>query len=277
MTEDLLQPGVAVVVPAYNVEDYITDALESLMQDPVRAVVVADDGSTDATCDRVRGFLLDQDSDRRVNLLRCSGHHNQYRAKNTAFPPFALPYQYIGFLDADDIATPDRFARQVAALQADPDLIAVGGMCRNIDEAGNPIGDEIAWPLDEDPLIKGQRQFGIGLWNATALYRNEVFRWLGSFDYTSAMGDTEWFMRLVFAALLRGKKLRNLKDGPVIHRRIRRQQVSVEGHNRSLDIERTAYERLLKARFDYYRAMYLSDQLRMEHLHRANEGNPRTL
>jgi len=276
---------VVVIVPAYNVEDYIDDCLDSLKQPEVGWIIVADDGSTDDTIKRAAAHQNTDYSDPpSITICQATdGRHNQYHAKNRALAlafrgtlleaPWHPNYHpFIGFLDADDIAAPDRFARQVAALEKDENLVAVGGHCRNIKEDGSFESDaETAWPLDEDPLLKGKRQFGIGLWNATALYRREVFSWLGSFDYTASMGDSEFFTRLVWAATLRDKKLCNLRAPAAVLRRIRPAQVSDPKTGHAATIQKTAYQRLLEAKFNYYRALHQAGLLQERHLYRPND------
>lgn len=57
-------------------------------------------------------------------------------------------YTYIARMDADDIAMPDRFEKQIAYLDAHPDVDMVGGAINEIDENGNNRGKITSYPCD---------------------------------------------------------------------------------------------------------------------------------
>ncbi len=285
---------ITIIIPMRNAADTIVTAVESLLpqletrnpnellhlQSPPDDVVIVDDCSEDNSVEIVRDFCKCNDAAGNiVSVIQLKEHHHQYHAKNVALHALHALQQhfneelsgYIGFMDADDIAYPDRVARQVKVLDNNPEVWAVGGACHNFEDGVVPSDKdtEIAWPMDSDPLLKGIRQFGIGLWNATALYRAETIQALGSFDYTPSMGDTEWFVRLVWGTVMHGKKLRNLQS-PVIHRRLRKNQVSatVSGPRSPF---RTAYETFVKHKFVFYRTLYNLGMLRKEHIYRTND------
>lgn len=57
-------------------------------------------------------------------------------------------YEYIARMDSDDIAMPDRFEKQIAYLEANPEVDMVGGAINEIDEDGNDRGKVIHYPCD---------------------------------------------------------------------------------------------------------------------------------
>jgi glycosyltransferase involved in cell wall biosynthesis len=104
---------VSVIVPVYNGEEFLADALSSIRaQDyqPVETIVV-DDGSTDSSAAIAERFP-------EVVLLRCE-HGGPAAARNAGLQ--VARGAYIGFLDADDIASPNKLSLQVAYLRRNPD------------------------------------------------------------------------------------------------------------------------------------------------------------
>ena len=115
------QPQVSVVIPVWNGECYLKQAIESILaQDFVDfELIVIDDGSTDRSAEIVTAFAHDP----RVAL------HKQANAGVVAARNAGLRVaqaEFVAFLDADDIAKRDRLSKQVAYLQANPEVAVVG-------------------------------------------------------------------------------------------------------------------------------------------------------
>lgn len=108
---------VSVVIPAYNAERHIADALASIKEQTLRdiEVLVVDDGSTDGTLRQVERF---SDS---LDLIALRQANNGPAAARNAGVRRARG-QYCAFLDADDVMLPERLAIQAALLDAEPDL-----------------------------------------------------------------------------------------------------------------------------------------------------------
>lgn len=130
------EPRVSVIVPAYNVSQYVGDTLNSLLRQDFTdfEVIVVDDGSTDETVKQVERF-----DDPRVRLIRHTSNSGLASARNTGMAH--AQGEFIALLDADDIAAPDRLSAQVTALEADSALQMVGSHVAIIDESGRPTGE----------------------------------------------------------------------------------------------------------------------------------------
>jgi hypothetical protein len=132
------RPLVSVVVAAYQAERHVRSALASLSAQTVDdlEVVVVDDGSTDGTAGEVAAASR---ADGRIRLLRLGRNRGQSVALNAGLD--AARGRILALLDADDEATPDRLALQLAALERDRDLVLVGGavapFCDGTGESGN--------------------------------------------------------------------------------------------------------------------------------------------
>jgi GT2 family glycosyltransferase len=114
-------PIVSVVMAAYNGAGLIEETLASLAAQTLAdfEVLVVDDRSTDATRDIVRAW-----PDDRVRLIALEVNGGPVRARNRGVAE--ARGRYIAGLDQDDLCRPERFARQVAWLDAHADCALLG-------------------------------------------------------------------------------------------------------------------------------------------------------
>jgi glycosyltransferase involved in cell wall biosynthesis len=107
-----------VLVPCYNVEGTLDEMMQSLLNQTLSnfEIVAVDDGSEDATFEKLRGWA---DQDQRVRIL-ARGHEGIIPALNEGLAVCRAPL--IARMDADDRAHPDRLAKQVELLEKDPGL-----------------------------------------------------------------------------------------------------------------------------------------------------------
>lgn len=112
----LRSPLVSVVVPTYNYGRYIAEALASILTQTVSdlEVVVVDDGSTDDTQEVLQPF-----TDPRVCVVR-QEHAGTAAARNRG--KAKARGQFIAWLDADDLWRPTFLERQLAVLEAEPEI-----------------------------------------------------------------------------------------------------------------------------------------------------------
>ncbi len=119
-------PRVAVLLPVRDAAATVGAAAVSLLRGRYRdlTLIAVDDGSTDASAAALDRLAA---RDRRVRLLRAPGEGIAL-ALNRALA--ASDAELVARMDADDVSWPGRLEAQVAALDADPALVAVGGRVR---------------------------------------------------------------------------------------------------------------------------------------------------
>lgn len=124
-------PTVSVVMAAYNGARLIGATLDSLSRQTMRdwEAIVVDDASTDDTRVAVASHR-----DPRIHLIALSRNGGPVRARNRAVA--VARGRYIAALDQDDLCHPDRLARQVAYLDADPRVALLGTAATVLDDAG---------------------------------------------------------------------------------------------------------------------------------------------
>src|SRR5690349_15746155 len=124
-------PRVTVVIPAYNAERYIGEALASVLAQTLRdvEVLLVDDGSTDGTLREAERFVgkLDLTIVRQANAGPSAARNNGIRRAGGRF---------CALLDADDVMLPELLATQVALLEADRDVGLVITDVMTFDERG---------------------------------------------------------------------------------------------------------------------------------------------
>ncbi len=119
-------PRACVLLPARNAAPTLRAACVSILRQSLRdlALVVVDDGSSDATPALLEGLAA---RDRRLRVIRGPGE-GIAGALNRGLAACDAPF--VARMDADDVAWPRRLERQLAALDADPALAAVGARVR---------------------------------------------------------------------------------------------------------------------------------------------------
>ena len=128
-------PAISVVLPVYNAEAYVREAVESILAQSFTdfELIAVDDGSTDGggavlrelAARDTRIVLVERPNDGLVSAL------NEGIARARA--------EFIARMDADDVAMPERFALQHARMIQEPELAVLGSFIRVMDGGGNII------------------------------------------------------------------------------------------------------------------------------------------
>jgi len=143
----LNDPLVSVIIPTHNYGDFIATAIESVFAQTYQRIelIIVDDGSTDDTRQVVEPYgarltyLFQRQSGaaaaRNSGILRSSG-------------------TYLAFLDADDAWLPCKLERQVALLDAMPEVGVVYTWWSLTDESGKPLPQHVETHLPDGDLLE---------------------------------------------------------------------------------------------------------------------------
>ena len=98
---------ISVIIPVYNAAEYIGECIESVLAQtiPNIQIVIVDDGSTDGTTEIVKAY------EQKYDLIKAVYQNNSGVEKARAEGYLASTGQYIGWVDADDIAKPEMFEK----------------------------------------------------------------------------------------------------------------------------------------------------------------------
>ena len=129
-------PLVSVVMPVYNSELYLAEAIESILAQTFTdfEFIIVDDGSEDNSAAIIRQYA---ERDPRIQLLRLEENRGHGAARNLGLA--GAKGEYIAGQDSDDISLPERLGRQVRLLQSQPEIGAVSVYARVVSEELNPV------------------------------------------------------------------------------------------------------------------------------------------
>ena len=180
----------SVVVPCYNVGALAAEAVRSLLQQSLVAleVIAVDDGSTDDTLAQLLAL-----TDPRLTVVT-QENRGLAATRNTGIVHARAPL--IGFCDGDDVWFPDKAAKHVAVMDADPTIGLTFSHSAYLDESGVPTGQLLVSrcrrPTTGD--LVARNHIGNG---STAIVRRECFAAAGLFDESLAScEDAEMWTRL---------------------------------------------------------------------------------
>lgn len=186
--------NVSVILPVYNGERFVTQAIESVLAQTYKnfELIIVDDGSTDRTVDRIKPYLREPN----VRYIK-QRNRGLASARNTGIK--SAKGRYLAFLDHDDLYTPDKLEIQVAYLTAHPEFALVHGNLDFIDETGH----EYILPVPYITDASGECFERLFLCNAVSvpavLVRKEYVDRIGRFDESLRYAeDYDLWLRLAY-------------------------------------------------------------------------------
>lgn len=167
------QPKVSVVMPTYNAETYLREAIDSILSQTFQdfELLIIDDNSKDKTREIIKSY-----EDNRVRLIDgpCRGIS---AALNVGLKE--AKGKYIARMDADDISLPERFANQVKFMDEHPEV----GVCAIKaeyfgDKVGQQYGDWWSRNHEADYIKCGILDFvnTCPICHPSTMFNNELFK-----------------------------------------------------------------------------------------------------
>lgn len=211
--------SVSVVIPAYNAERFLAEAIDSVLSQAHGSleVIVVDDGSTDGTAGVARNY------DSRLRLLQ-QPNRGIGSARNAGVD--AASGELLAFLDADDIWTDGALEARLALLESQPGLHGVFGLVETFYDQN--VQAE-AFEVKAEAIAGGQVA-------GTLLIRRDAFLQAGTFTDVRLGEFIEWYARAIDAGL-------RFETAPQVTLRRR-----VHGANTTATaVDRTAYLRAVQS------------------------------
>lgn len=177
---------VSIVLPVYNGEAYLAQAIESVLNQTYTnlELIIVDDKSKDATPQIVKEYM---ERDDRIQMYRNKKNLKLPRSLNIGF--LHASGEYRTWTSHDNLYEPEAIEKMVAALEEHPEAALVCADLRRIDEHGNVTG-EIRLREPEDIYLTNT----VG---ACFLYRHEMSRRIGGYDIDLFLAeDYDYWIRL---------------------------------------------------------------------------------
>ena len=143
-------PKVSILMPVYNGEKYIAQAMDSVLSQTFRdfEFIIIDDGSSDKSAEIIKSY-----NDKRLRHIANSTNLGLAGARNRAIE--VSNSDYLAWLDCDDISLPNRLMEQVALLDAHPKIGLCGTWVRTLG-----LIPEHIWRYPTDPgVVRGRMLF----------------------------------------------------------------------------------------------------------------------
>jgi hypothetical protein len=188
-----VSPRVTVLLAVYNGGAYLAEAVDSVLEQTYGdfELLLVDDASTD-------GAIASIPDDPRIRILRNERNIGQIPSLNRGLRE--ARGEYVARLDADDVCLPRRLERQVALLDAHPEVDLTATWTDVVDDTGR-LWAPVRATVDSFADFVSQIVTGrVSLVHPSIAFRRDVVIDLGGFDETlNASEDQDLYRRFVLA------------------------------------------------------------------------------
>lgn len=233
MTQTQKKPLISVIMPVYNGEDYLYDALKSVAEQTYSnfEAIIIDDCSTDKSSEIIRAYTHDS----RFRPIFRQQNGGVATAQNDGV--LAAKGDWVALIGCDDLWLPEKLEKQVALIEMDPSISLVFSNGIEFNESGDyglfykerkkfPEGDILSRLLVRNCLwassvmVKRQDLLRVGMFDAGLCVGEDYFVWIKVLsDGGNAMGVWEPIVKYrKRAGSLTANKVRAYADLETIHR-----------------------------------------------------------
>lgn len=187
-----VQPLVSVVTPVFNGGKYLSDTIESILNQTFRdfEFILLDDGSTDDSLAILREYAA---KDSRIRVIT---RENRGLGTTQHELVYLAQGEFIAQLDHDDIAFPDRLELQVDFLRKNPEVAVVGGAYQLID-SGDRYLTTLTLPQTNEEIQTLMLGGHCAIGHFGAMMRRAQMLEIGSYDSSlNSAADIDLFLRL---------------------------------------------------------------------------------
>jgi glycosyltransferase involved in cell wall biosynthesis len=218
---------ISVVLPVYNAASFVAIAIESILQQTFQdfELIIIDDGSTDNSLEVIHPYL----SNPKVKVIK-GEHKGLSCALNLGIAQ--AQYGWIARMDADDVALPDRFQRQLEAARELPQVVAWGTYAFYISAKGKKLGLAASGPTSIEDFERQRNEGHLAqLIHPTVILKKEIIIAAGGYRTEfEPVEDLDLFNRMAV-------------HGPILA--IPEPMLQYRIHNQSVSMNRFFRQRIL--------------------------------
>ena len=181
---------IAVLMPVFNSLPYLPAAVKSIISQSLRdfVLIAVDDGSTDGSIEYLRSI-----ADPRIHVIADGVHRGMGASLNLALS--TVKTRYVARMDSDDLCPPDRFAAQLARLEADASVGVVGTQFSYIGTGGK-TGFARHLPLRHEDIEKHLRKGVLAIIHGSLMVRTDLLHKVNGYRCDGVGEDWDLFLRL---------------------------------------------------------------------------------
>ncbi len=182
-----MNPEAAVLLCAYNGESFIAEAIESILNQTYKdfEFIIVENCSTDNTWQIIKSY-----TDPRIKAFQTNFKQLSF---NLNYGLMQTKAEYIARMDADDIAKPQRLERQIAYLEAHPDIDVLGTAYELL--GNNDEGKIITLPAT-DKSIRRRLPFRFCFCHPSVIFKREAILNHGGYQGAKFCQDMDLWLRL---------------------------------------------------------------------------------
>ena len=181
-------PRVSVVIPTYNRQDLVTEAIESVLTQTFSdfEIIVVDDGSTDETSSRMKAY------EGRVTY-HVQKNQGVAAARNAGIR--LARGEFVCFLDSDDLWEPSKLATQIHFAEAHPEYALVATEIQGFDSNSEKIGSgKASLYTIRNGMVAEHLLFGNWIQTSTVMLRRTALDEVGWFDEDIGQFGEDWLL-----------------------------------------------------------------------------------
>lgn len=169
-------PELSIIIPIYNVEDQLSDCLDSLINQSVKdiEIIAVNDASTDGSRKLLQKYAKQYNN---INIIDMEQNSGSGPSRNRGIK--AAAGKYIGFVDGDDWIDLDFYATLLHAIKEENCDIAIAGI---LDEYNNILSSTFRYAYNDNTTIDGKtglklltKSCNLGVF-ITPIMNNKIYR-----------------------------------------------------------------------------------------------------
>ena len=201
--------SIAMAVYKNDAPDYLRDALKSVIDQTLKPneIVIVGDGPISEECKKTIEDMSHEAQHEGIDMVFLPQSENHGLGASLRLAVEHCRYDYIARMDADDLALPYRFEKQMKCFDEDPELSIVGGMITEFEGSPENIMDKRVLPLS-DSEIKEFMKSRCGVNHVTVIFKKADLLKAGNYNDEYRQEDYYLWARMIKT----GCKFRNIPD-----------------------------------------------------------------